>query len=1270
MSLDPLPDADDRRTGSDTAGSGSPRLDGDTSRVVQRALATDDDATGAYEPRGDVDSPSPSDQAASDDLEDLLAEIVDEFTERLRKGESPSIAEYRSRHPELADDLDELLPTIASMEKARSESAAPASTVESVPSRLGDFEIREELGRGGMGIVFAAFQRSLQRRVALKILPRALLLDERHKLRFEREARIAANLHHTNIVPVFGVGEDQGYRFYVMQLIEGRSLAEIVDELRRLNGITLSGSDADSGPLPLRTAALRAKAELQAAAAAAGETTGANGTEPSMVRRLAQRIWKGAWSDAEPLAGPLGDSDSSARFARRPDESSHDRSANADSIAARAAAGRGSGAPTERWNPNGERSRSGERLDPDGSAIRRSGEPSASPLLRDPRLRDGSRASHVAAPKPDDGSRAQVAGDRPSPAGNGAIAPIVEKGTSDRDAAAERPTSMPSNRTARRRAKPVGFYREVAEIGRQAARALHYSHEHGLLHRDMKPGNLLLDQEGRVWVADFGLARAFQNTDVSRSGEIVGTWRYMAPEQWQGKATARSDLFGLGAALHELVTLRQFREGEAGPNFGAAQRGAEVPRPRSIDPAIPRDLETILLRCLAADPTRRYVDAAALADDLDRFLEGRPIRARRVGPIERTIKWIRRNPAAAALSVTVAALILVVMGLTGAAYRAEAQKRTRAVATRTLAIEAIEKILRELDLGPVTPDTAALEDDDSTAFGFHSQGTVSPDTARVLRQLVPVFDRLASLDGTDPELTAESARAYQRIGDIELRLGNPERSRDAYAESLSRYALLGEARGTDEQDRSWARTNNQIALSYLLEGRRDEAQVGFSRTIEWCEERVVEPSGSDPWLVYEYARAYHLLGITLRQAPVESLRRMSDAGRTNIRTVVDQVRDRLADARRDDAGPPPGPPPGEIGPGGPGGPEPPNAPQGPPPDAPRPPRDERGGDGRGGDGRGGEGRGPGRRGFGRNPFELPAGLPEQIRRDFQASQEAFRQGVELLEPIVEANPSIAEFRFTLALCYRDGSPPWRLRGSDGDPSNDLQQRAIDILETLVREAPTVPDYRLELADTIARVPPPDRMTVESLQTTEADLRRALGIVDDLLRDSGQVPRYRQAAARILERLAAVEWLRHGAAKPIDSVRRAWSLYSGLADDYPDQDDYLLSSLRIGIQLGQLLAMQRQWIESGRVYQDSLRRLEATDESFLAGPIRQFADTQIRLGITAAEEGLVRQLDGTEAAWELQNSVELQRFPFGPGSFGPGGPGGGPGGPGGGPGPPR
>src|SRR5262245_22205850 len=168
----------------------------------------------------------------------LVIELAEEFLDRYRKGERPPLKEYIDRHPELAAEIKEVFPAMAMIEKIAlaDESLDFGTDGPSVlPERqIGDYRIIREVGRGGMGIVYEAEQVSLGRLVALKVLPQKMLLDERSKRRFEREAKAAAKLHHTNIVPVFGVGEHDGLPYYAMQFIHGQPLDQVIDELRRI----------------------------------------------------------------------------------------------------------------------------------------------------------------------------------------------------------------------------------------------------------------------------------------------------------------------------------------------------------------------------------------------------------------------------------------------------------------------------------------------------------------------------------------------------------------------------------------------------------------------------------------------------------------------------------------------------------------------------------------------------------------------------------------------------------------------------------------------------------------------------------------------------------------------------------------------------------------------------------------------------------------------------------------------------------------------------
>jgi Serine/threonine protein kinase len=212
------------------------------------------------------------------------------------------------------------------------------------------------------------------------------------------------------------------------------------------------------------------------------------------------------------------------------------------------------------------------------------------------------------------------------------------------------------------RRKPMSI-RRAAELIAKVARTVHYAHEHGILHRDIKPGNILLDQTGEPHLTDFGLARLVEaESTITGTLEVLGTPSYMAPEQAAGaaaKVSKTTDVYGLGAVLYQLLTGHPPFAG--GTTYETIKLLLEIePRPpRLLNPKIDRDLSTICLKCLAKDPKGRYSSALALAEDLDRWLKHEPIQARRSGVFTRGSKWVRRNPTSALLAASLIALTAV-----------------------------------------------------------------------------------------------------------------------------------------------------------------------------------------------------------------------------------------------------------------------------------------------------------------------------------------------------------------------------------------------------------------------------------------------------------------------------------------------------------------------------------------------------------------------------------------------------------------------------------
>ncbi|HEV3440409.1 MAG TPA: protein kinase [Gemmata sp.] len=436
----------------------------------------------------------PNDEYA-DELTPVMLALRD-YRASLETGHTPDRLEFLSRYSDIAGELADCLDGLEFLRSAAPNfSTSPAIDPElpaPLEGTLGDYRLIREVGRGGMGVVYEAEQISLRRRVALKVLPFAAGIDHRQLQRFKNEASAAAHLRHESIVPVYAVGNERGIHYYVMQFVDGQSLADLIAELRH----------------PVVKA---------------------------------------------PTSHPA---ESTLPCARLPTE-------------------RHSGGPA--------------------------------------------------------------------------------------------------------------YFDWVAGVGRQAALALEYAHQTGVVHRDVKPGNLLLDSQGQLWITDFGLAQVSGDTGLTMTGELLGTLRYASPEQAVGKRGVidhRSDVYSLGATLCELLTLRPPFAGDDRHEL-LRQIVEDEPSLRSINSTIPVELETIILKTLRKEPGDRYATAQELADDLQRFLSRQPVLARRPGFAERFRVWGRRHPTA--IFVGVVALLLITAGslLSVVMIRSE-QERTLTEQQRTL----------------------------------------------------------------------------------------------------------------------------------------------------------------------------------------------------------------------------------------------------------------------------------------------------------------------------------------------------------------------------------------------------------------------------------------------------------------------------------------------------------------------------------------------------------------------------------------------------------
>ncbi len=448
--------------------------------------------------------------SSSEDL--LLDQIAEEFEERLRNGEQPTPSEYARQYPQLAEHLLPFLKTITELVQTQELLSHEESRTPQPPETGPDLQIIELIGSGGMGSVWKAHQLSLDRPVAIKVLQHQTSGWGNSSQRFLEEARIASLLVHDHIVPVHEIHSDAPRPWFIMQFIEGCSLATIID------------------------------------------------------------LWK-----------------------------------------------------QQR-----------------GSARRKS--------------------SGALTPAPS-----------PSPA-----TPPQSSATSRHDNTAQKKYC---------REVPAHGYRRIAQWMQQAATAVHFAHEHNVLHRDLKPSNFLIDGSHRIWLTDFGLARRSERTAISLPGQAPGTLRYMSPEHCDGEATKLSDVYSLGVTLYEMLALTPAFSDNSPRSLRQRIRTGEYPPLRSHDPDIPRDLIVITEKAMALQPQDRYLSAQELANDLQRFVDGRPIMARPVAAPELAWRLICQHKtftASILFTTVLLASLFTLLIYNSYLYRAEQESTFRKLITEAI----------------------------------------------------------------------------------------------------------------------------------------------------------------------------------------------------------------------------------------------------------------------------------------------------------------------------------------------------------------------------------------------------------------------------------------------------------------------------------------------------------------------------------------------------------------------------------------------------------
>jgi len=944
---------------------------------------------------------------------DPFEEVAAEFTERCRRGEKPSVEEYALRHPDMAGDIRELFPMIVDVEQAKTTGTGrpPVGPVspQPTPQQLGDFRIIRELGRGGMGIVYEAEQESLGRRVAIKVLPSEYLSSESRRERFEREARTAARLHHTNIVQIFGVGQHDGRPYFVMQYIRGVGLDAVFRCLATRHMSTRSANGQPNGPAPAGSDLIQAAREL-----------------------LGSRTLASAANDDVMLA----ETDSAASATVR--------------------AGRTPVCP-----------------------------PVSSAGATTVRVGDGSSGSSFSG--------------------------------------------------------PMSYWRNLARLFAQAADALSFAHRQGVLHRDIKPANLLLDSDGILWVTDFGLAKTEDFAELTQVGDVVGTLKYMAPEQHERRSDERSDVYGLGISLYELATLRPAFVEKDGGGLKAILSEPLFP-PRRLCPDIPRDLETIVLKAAAREPQHRYSSAAEMRDDLLRFVSDLPIQARRISAPERLLRWARRNPALATAAGLILILLVSIAAITSTAYFKVHKanlvthvQMERAQATADLAVAAIDAIFEEFaPVGSAVSQEISLDNSEEGTLIVKVPPVLSPETAAFLRRMLSFYQELAQQEGNAPALLLKIAAAQRRVGDIYSLLGQYEAARTAYEESTAQYERLHEAAPDDSHlEVSLARVKIQLGQTFASEDEMPKAEEQYEAAHRILQSKLEGGSNSED-VRFELARACYMLTNPMGAAmPIHPIERPRD-GRP------DSVGRGPYGLQRG-----PGRPPGLLPPDGP-----------PPPDP--------------------EGLGP------PGPPLIP-GPPQQgnRRRDRGESRAHLQQAVELLTGLIAEKPRIPEYRHLLALCLRE--PPGLRRTASRPADNGPVEQAVAILEDLASEYPHIPQYQFDLSETYA---------MQARWDGSANrLEKAVDIMQSLVSQWPNVPSYQFSLGRLHLRLwdEGVQAGRPDAALP--SLQRAIGLQVDLAKRYPAVPTYAMTAAFSELTMAQWQESRSKHNEARVLLESAVRRLD-------------------------------------------------------------------------------
>jgi tetratricopeptide (TPR) repeat protein len=648
----------------------------------------------------------------------------------------------------------------------------------------------------------------------------------------------------------------------------------------------------------------------------------------------------------------------------------------------------------------------------------------------------------------------------------------------------------------------------------------------GILHRDIKPANLLVDGRGNLWVTDFGLAQ-FQNLPgLTTTGDLVGTLRYMSPEQARtraGPVDHRTDLYSLGATFYELLTLHPPVPGHERQELLAGLARLEPVPPRRLNPALPADLETILLKALAKDPLERYDTAREMADDLRRFLEDQPIRARRPTLAQRAVKWARRHRRLVAGLVVMLVFAVVSLAVSTAliwrekalkeeAYRAEERQRQEAEAKWQLARQAVDEMYLE-------------------AEGLLVHGAQQERLQQYLRKGLKFYEEFARDRSTQPAAQLAASRAYHRVGEIQAKLGRTGEAEKAYRQAIDLLERL-EPDTRAKPDYRFALALDYTALFklYAVTSRLRDGERAIRQALALAGRLAEEFPGSAEYRVHEVecscslaelhyvAGRYPEAGQGFRRTRALLNRLPADFPRVAFHALTARVQESLGywlwfNGQHQDA----------------------------------------------------------ERAYGRARTSLEqliarspnapgyrielARVQDKLGHLFMTTgrlpqaTEACRQAIAIQEKLAKEFPAVPGHRGDLAGYHNTLATMLRRAGQPGQAEAAFD-RAITLLEQLTADFPAAPDHRMQLAVCLSNRA---RWYSDAGRPREAErtYRRALDLDSRLAQDFPDRPEYRGHLARTYQNLGRLLGATGRPAEGEKQFRRALAAYDRLAADFAD-----------------------------------------------------------------------------------------------------------------------